>query len=80
MPFRDISPPDQHIVMKKDLERYLKDFVAKCYARLETGEKRYGKRFLEVDLLEEISNELIDVANYAFLEYVKVQRMKEGRR
>jgi len=54
----------------------LKEFFKMCYERLEAGEKMYGDRFAELDLPKEIEQELADISNYAFLQYVKVQRLK----
>jgi hypothetical protein len=44
---------------------------------LEAGDEMYGKRFESVEILDQITEELADVANYAFLEYVKIRKMKE---
>jgi hypothetical protein len=41
------------------------------------GESKGGDRFESLDLFEEISNELADISNYAFLQYVKLMRLKE---
>lgn len=59
---------------KKDL---LKAYFQKCYERLEMGEAVGGDRYKSLDLFEEISNELADISNYAFLEYLKLMKLKE---
>lgn len=41
------------------------------------GEETGGSRFESLNLFEEISNELADISNYAFLQYVKIMRLKE---
>lgn len=45
--------------------------------RLETGERISGDHYMEIDLFEEITQELADVANYAFLEYMKVSKLRD---
>lgn len=55
----------------------LKDFFKICYSRLEMGEKEDGDRFESLDLIEEIIEELADVSNYAFLQYLKLVKLKE---
>jgi hypothetical protein len=63
--------------MRKGLEDQLREFLKICYSRLEAGDEMYGKRFESVEILDQITEELADVANYAFLEYVKIRKMKE---
>jgi len=60
-------------VMKKELEEFFK----RCYVRLEMGEKKFGYRFESLNLLEEIIDELADISNYAFLQYVKLTKIRE---
>jgi hypothetical protein len=66
-------------VAKMDEEKkgFLKIYFQKCYERLELGEAAGGDRYKSLDLLEEISNELADISNYAFLEYLKLMKLKE---
>ena len=52
-------------------------FFKKCYERLEIGEEAGGSRFESLDLFQEIGNELADISNYAFLQYVKIMRLGE---
>ena len=61
--------------MRKSLE----SFVKLCYGRLEAGEKIHGTNYQNIDLYKEISEELADVANYAFMEYHKIQKLKEKK-
>jgi len=56
---------------------YLKEFFKRCYSRLEMGEKGDGNRFESLNLFEEITDELADISNYAFLQYVKLTKLKE---
>lgn len=60
-----------------DEKKYLEVSFKKCYERLEMGEETGGSRFESLNLFEEISNELADISNYAFLQYVKIMRLKE---
>ena len=41
------------------------------------GEAAGGDRYKSLDLFEEISNELADISNYAFLQYIKLMKLKE---
>lgn len=63
--------------MDEEMRNNLKEFFKRCYSRLEIGEKKGGDRFESLDLFEEISDELADISNYAFLQYVKLVRIKE---
>lgn len=67
-------------VVEEDLKLYLEDFVKMCYNRLEKGSTAYNKQFEQEDLYMEIMEELADVSNYAFLEYVKVRRLMEKKK
>jgi hypothetical protein len=63
--------------MDNEMKESLKEFFKRCYERLEMGEKEDGDRFESLELFEEICNELADVSNYAFLQYVKLMKLKE---
>ena len=63
--------------MDEEKKKYLEDFFKKCYQRLEMGEEIGGNRFEPLNLFEEISSELADISNYAFLQYVKIMRLEE---
>ena len=63
--------------MDHEMKNYLKEFFKRCYSRLEMGEKEDGERFETIDLLEEIGDELADVSNYAFLQFVKLVKLEE---
>lgn len=62
--------------MDKSQQERLKEFFKVCYERLDAGDKLYGDRFETIDLLDEIEQELADVSNYAFLQYVKIELLK----
>ena len=61
------------------MKKSLKGFVKLCYGRLNAGEKIHGTSYQNTDLYKEISEELADVANYAFMEYHKIQKLKEKK-
>jgi hypothetical protein len=62
--------------MNEDIKAQLKEFFKICWSRLEAGNQKYETRFMQIDLLDEITQELADIANYAFLEYVKLSNLK----
>ncbi|MDG6998195.1 MAG: hypothetical protein JRN15_03675 [Nitrososphaerota archaeon] len=62
--------------MDEELKQDLKEFYKVCYMRLEKGQEMYGSRYINLDLFEEITQELVDIANYAFLEFKKVKILK----
>ena len=59
------------------MKKHLEDFVILCYDRLEKGGKQEENDYLKNDMYQNIIEELSDVANYAFLEYMKVRNLKE---
>ena len=63
--------------MDEEKNNFLKTYFQKCYDRLEMGEAAGGDRYKSLDLFEEISNELADISNYAFLQYIKLMKLKE---
>ena len=63
--------------MEDTLKKNIKEFFKICYSRLEIGEKKYGDRYESIDLFEEIINELADISNYSFLQYVKLMKLRE---
>lgn len=63
--------------MDEEMKNHLKQFFKRCYNRLEMGEGGDGNRFKDLNLVEEISNELADISNYAFLQYVKLTKLRE---
>ncbi len=62
--------------MEEQMKKQLQDFFTICYARLNQQRQPRGERFRELDLYEEMTQELADVANYAFLEYLKIVELK----
>lgn len=64
--------------MDENFQENLKEFFKRCYVRLENGEKETkNERYKNLDLFEEICDELADVSNYAFLQYLKIMELKE---
>lgn len=66
--------------MEENTKKYLEDYVKLCYSRLEKGSSTHGNAYEKVDLYDEIIQELADVSNYAFLEYVKVRELAEKKK
>jgi hypothetical protein len=58
------------------MKKHLQEFFTICFARLDQQEDPRKGRFRNLDLFEEITQELADVANYAFLQYLKVAELK----
>jgi hypothetical protein len=63
--------------MEESTKTDLKEFFKICYDRLDKGQEMYGSRYEHLDLFEEMSQELADIANYAFLEYRKIKALKK---
>jgi hypothetical protein len=62
--------------MDEQMKARLQEFFTICYARLNQQDESRGERFRGLDLYEEITQELADISNYAFLEYLKVADLK----
>ena len=58
------------------MKSQLQEFFTICYARLNQQKEPRGDRYQSIDLFEEITQELADVANYAFLQYLKITELK----
>jgi len=63
--------------MDEEMRNNLKEFFKRCYSRLEISERKGRDRFESLDLFEEIRDELADISNYAFLQYVKLIKLKK---
>ena len=61
--------------MDEQMKKQLQEFFTVCFARLNQQDESRGERFRSLDLFEEITQELADVANYAFLQYVKIVKL-----
>jgi len=56
----------------------IEDFLLRANRRLTDGAREYGDdSYLTLDVLKEIEEELIDVANWSYLQWVKLQVMRE---
>lgn len=54
------------------------EWYSRCQTRLETGAEEYGEEnFLKVDLVEFIIEELVDLANYAQMLFIRVRLLQE---
>lgn len=54
-----------------------KEFDDKRMKRLESGKKKYGDGITnDHDLINDMEEELLDLANYAYLLYSRIQRYK----
>lgn len=68
-------------ISDRALETDWPDFVTSLSARLRVGAKTYGdKSFTRPlsELLEEIEQELLDQAGWAFIAYCRLQEMKRA--
>lgn len=63
--------------MDDTMKKYLEEFLVLCYSRLGQGEKTKKGAYKKIDLYDQILEELADVSNYAFLEFMKVQNLKK---
>ena len=52
------------------------EFTWSMLQRFKKGRKKYGKKYFKRDNLTELQMELIDVANYAMMEFIKIEAMK----
>jgi len=50
------------------------EFCSVLQSRLTMGSMKYGESWKQVDLLHELEQELYDIANYAYLEWLKRKR------
>jgi len=63
--------------MDETMRQYFKEFLTLCGKRLEVGDKTHHNAYLKSDLYQQMSEELADISNYAFLEYMKIQNLKK---
>ena len=58
---------------------HLDEFQGQMRYRLEEGRKKYDdKSFLTDNLFTDIKEEILDVANYAYLLFERIRRLEEG--
>lgn len=65
--------------MEEALKSQMREFTRLCYLRLEDGAKTHRNAYEKLDLYDEMMQELADVANYAFMEYVKIVNLKSKK-
>ena len=66
-----------------DWKPLLSDFQQKMSNRMEAGFREYGDASFDaepISLLQEIEEELLDVSNWSFIMWARVQRMKRRLR
>lgn len=63
-------------IAKKEID-LITEFHRRMIDRFKEGRKEYGFDYFKKDLTNEIEEELLDIANYALLMYlkIKIQRM-----
>lgn len=44
--------------------------------RMQRGKKKYGNKYLKANIIDELEDELVDVANYAYMLWCKVKKLK----
>ena len=62
------------------LDRDLDAFIARLRVRLEAGARQYGDHSFRkepVELLSEIQDELVDVAGWGLILWVRIARLRE---
>lgn len=56
------------------------DFTSQMKNRLEKGDKKYRNDWFFTDLVTEMEAEILDLANYAYLLYRKIQLFREEQK
>jgi hypothetical protein len=62
-------------------DREVDEYFAAIRARLERGAEDYGDKSYELDddrILDEIEQELLDLAGWAFLRFARLRRLRKG--
>lgn len=64
-----------------DVRRLSTEFDNKCQSKHDLGVEKYGEMtWLKVDTLEHAMDEVIDLANYARMTYIRLRMLQEGIR
>lgn len=63
--------------MKKKMHSEFNKFVNLMEERMNYGQMKYGDDYKEKDIQKELLDEATDLANYAFLLYLKAKRFNE---
>lgn len=65
--------------MEDKIKAIIDTFSDRMIERFEEGERKYGEySFNGKDMFKEMEEELLDVANYALMQYIKLQGLKDG--
>ena len=73
MPNEQLTPSDLDEQLRSLLSDADEAFIVQCSDRMELGKEKYGPaKFLGVDTLQEAMDEVIDLANYARMTFVKL--------
>lgn len=60
-------------INRKDFNKFIKDM----WKRLERGKEKYGDTYEDDDIVKELEEELMDVANYAFMLWLKIIKISK---
>ena len=53
--------------------KFFKEFTKEMFDRIQKGHEKYGDDWRRKDNLKEIEYELFDIANYAYLQWLKLK-------
>jgi len=56
--------------------KFFKEFTKIMFERIQEGNKKYGDDWKRKDNLKEMEYELFDIANYAYLQWLKLKLKK----
>lgn len=60
------------MITKKEFDKFCKIM----WQRIEMGQRKYGDKYLTTEIRKELEDELVDVANYAFMWNLKLKKKK----
>jgi len=58
-------------------KKLAKEFCRRLITRLDDGHKKYKDDYFLKDLGKDTEEELLDIANYALLQYMKIKEVKD---
>lgn len=61
------------------MKKSFNEFIKVMEKRINYGQKKYGDDYEEKDIKKEMLDEATDLANYAFLLYLKAKKFSNGR-
>ena len=65
--------------LKFEIHDTFNDFLRRCQSRLVKGAEEYGNKSFSLDsiaVISEIEEELMDVCNWSFILFMRLQQMK----